>query len=76
MIGINNRNLHTFEVSLNNTFDLLGQIPAERIVITESGIHSSQDVKAMREKDVHGFLVGEAFMRSDDPGRQLKELFS
>ena len=76
LIGINNRNLHTFEVSLDNTFELLDQIPAERIVITESGIHSSQDVKAMREKDVHGFLVGEAFMRSDNPGQQLKSFFS
>jgi indole-3-glycerol phosphate synthase len=76
MIGINNRNLHTFEVSLNNTFDLLDRIPAERIVITESGIHSSQDVKAMKEKDVHGFLVGEAFMRSNNPGQQLKLFFS
>jgi indole-3-glycerol phosphate synthase len=76
LIGINNRNLHTFEVSLNNTFDLLDKIPAERIVITESGIHSSQDVQAMKEKDVHGFLVGEAFMRSDNPGQQLKLFFS
>jgi indole-3-glycerol phosphate synthase len=76
LIGINNRNLHTFEVSLDNTFELLDQIPAERIVITESGIHSSQDVKVMREKDVHGFLVGEAFMRSDNPGQQLKSFFS
>ncbi len=76
MIGINNRNLHTFEVSLNNTFDLIDRIPAERIVITESGIHSSQDVKAMKEKDVHGFLVGEAFMRSNNPGQQLKLFFS
>ena len=76
LIGINNRNLHTFEVSLDNTFELLDQIPAERTVITESGIHSSQDVKAMKEKDVHGFLVGEAFMRSDNPGQQLKSFFS
>ena len=76
LIGINNRNLHTFEVSLNNTFDLLDKIPAGRIVITESGIHSSQDVQAMKEKDVHGFLVGEAFMRSDNPGQQLKLFFS
>jgi indole-3-glycerol phosphate synthase len=76
LIGINNRNLHTFEVSLNNTFDLLDQIPAERVVITESGIHSRQDVKAMKEKDVHGFLVGEAFMRSENPGQQLKSFFS
>jgi indole-3-glycerol phosphate synthase len=76
LIGINNRNLHTFEVSLDNTFELLDQIPAERIVITESGIHSSQDVKAMKEKNVHGFLVGEAFMRSDNPGQKLKSFFS
>jgi indole-3-glycerol phosphate synthase len=76
LIGINNRNLHTFEVSLDNTFELLDQIPAERTVITESGIHSTQDVKAMKEKDVHGFLVGEAFMRSDNPGQQLKSFFS
>lgn len=76
LIGINNRNLHTFEVSLNNTFDLLDKIPAGRIVITESGIHSSQDVQAMKEKDVHGFLVGEAFMRSENPGQQLKLFFS
>lgn len=75
MIGINNRNLHTFEVSLNNTFQLLKKIPDSRIVITESGIHSRSDVKAMRENNVNAFLVGEAFMRSEDPGQQLKLFF-
>lgn len=75
LIGINNRNLHTFEVTLNNTYDLLSQIPSDRIVITESGIHGKGDVQAMREHDVHSFLVGEAFMRANDPGSKLKELF-
>ena len=75
MIGINNRNLHTFEVSLDNTFGLLGQIPSNRIVITESGIHSGGDVQLMRDNNVHAFLVGEAFMRSDNPGQQLKDFF-
>lgn len=75
MVGINNRNLHSFEVSLENTYMLLDQIPDNRIVITESGIHSSHDVKAMRDKNVHAFLVGEAFMRSEDPGEQLKRFF-
>ena len=76
MVGINNRNLHTFEVSLNNTFQLLEQIPADKIVITESGIHSREDVAAMRERNVNAFLVGEAFMRSDEPGQLLSEMFS
>ncbi|MBY4676389.1 indole-3-glycerol phosphate synthase TrpC [Marinobacterium arenosum] len=75
LIGINNRNLHTFEVSLQNTYDLLDSIPSDRIVVTESGIHSRTDVQAMREHNVHSFLVGEAFMRADDPGAKLKELF-
>lgn len=75
MVGINNRNLHTFEVSLDNTFKLLDQIPQERIVITESGIHSANDVQQMRANNVHGFLVGEAFMRSEDPGQQLRRFF-
>lgn len=76
MVGINNRNLHTFEVSLENTYKLLSQIPAGKIIITESGIHSSVDVAAMREHHVHAFLVGEAFMRSDEPGARLSEMFS
>lgn len=75
LVGINNRNLHTFEVTLNNTYDLLDSIPEDRIVVTESGIHSRDDVRAMREHNVHSFLVGEAFMRAEDPGQKLKELF-
>ena len=76
MVGINNRNLHSFDVSLNNTFQLLEHIPKGKIVITESGIHHREDVAAMRENSVNAFLVGEAFMRSDDPGERLRELFS
>lgn len=76
LIGINNRNLHTFDVSLNTTFELLAEIPANRIVITESGIHSIDDVKAMRGHNVNAFLVGEAFMRAADPGLQLHEMFN
>jgi len=75
LIGINNRNLHTFDVSLENTFKLLDLIPDDRIVITESGIHSTDDVAAMRGHNVHAFLVGEAFMRSDNPGKRLMEMF-
>jgi indole-3-glycerol phosphate synthase len=75
LIGINNRNLHSFEVSLDNTFQLLDDIPKEIMVVTESGIATRADVSSMREKQVHGFLVGEAFMRSADPGQKLKELF-
>ncbi|MCS5587931.1 MAG: indole-3-glycerol phosphate synthase TrpC [Porticoccaceae bacterium] len=75
MLGINNRNLHTFEVSLENTYQLLDKIPEDRIIITESGINSRQDVLAMRNKKVNAFLVGEAFMRSDEPGQQLREFF-
>ncbi len=76
LIGINNRNLHTFDVNLQTTFDLLDRIGPERIVVTESGILSPADVQAMREKNVHGFLVGEAFMRADDPGAALKAFFA
>ncbi len=75
LIGINNRNLKTFETSLNNTFDLLAQIPEDRIVVTESGIHTSEDVAAMLAQNVQTFLVGEAFMRADEPGEKLAELF-
>lgn len=75
MIGINNRNLRTFKVSLQTTLDMLGQIPDDRLVITESGILAPADVALMREHDVHGFLVGEAFMRAEDPGRELARLF-
>ena len=75
LVGINNRNLRTFEVSLNTTLELLDVIPDDRIVVTESGILSPHDVKLMREHDVHAFLVGEAFMRADDPGAELAALF-
>jgi indole-3-glycerol phosphate synthase len=75
MIGINNRDLHTFNCDLATTYDLLPKIPAERIVVTESGINSINDVMAMRGHNVHAFLVGEAFMRADDPGMQLQKLF-
>jgi indole-3-glycerol phosphate synthase len=76
MVGINNRNLRTFEVSLDTTLRMLEQIPGERLVITESGIRHPEDVSRMREHGVNGFLVGEAFMRADDPGARLAELFS
>ena len=76
LLGINNRNLHTFELDLANTFDLLDSIPADRFIVTESGIHSREDVAAMRAKNVHAFLVGEAFMRAANPGEKLAELFS
>ncbi|MET0066778.1 MAG: indole-3-glycerol phosphate synthase TrpC [Candidatus Thiodiazotropha sp.] len=75
LIGINNRNLRSFEVSLQTTLDLLERIPQERIVVTESGILAPQDVRTMRDHQVNGFLVGEAFMRAEDPGARLKELF-
>lgn len=75
LVGINNRDLHTFETSLNTTFDLLVHIPDDRIVVTESSIHTAEDVAAMREHDVNAFLVGEAFMRVDEPGEKLRQLF-
>jgi indole-3-glycerol phosphate synthase len=76
LIGINNRDLHTFNTSLNTTYDLLSAIPDRCIVVTESGIHTTDDVKAMRGHNVHAFLVGEAFMRAEDPGMQLLEMFN
>lgn len=75
LIGINNRNLRTFEVSLRNTLDLLDKIPKDRTVVTESGILTTDDVALMRENNVNGFLVGESFMRAEDPGEKLKALF-
>ena len=75
LVGINNRNLRTFETSLNTTIDLLSQIPKNRIVVTESGIHSVDNIKLMRDHQVNAFLVGEAFMRADEPGTELKKLF-
>ena len=76
MIGINNRDLHTFELSLENTFKLLDRIPDDRLLITESGILTPADVASMRKHQVNAFLVGEAFMRADDPGAELKKFFS
>jgi indole-3-glycerol phosphate synthase len=76
LIGVNNRNLRTFEVSLQTTLDLLPRIPKDRIVVTESGILNAGDVKLMRSHDVHAFLVGEAFMRAADPGVELDKLFA
>jgi indole-3-glycerol phosphate synthase len=75
LIGINNRDLRTFETSLDTTIGLLDRIPDDRLVVTESGIHSPEDVARMRSHGVHAFLVGEAFMRADDPGARLAELF-
>ena len=75
LIGINNRNLHTFEVSLDTTLDLLPLIPQGRLVITESGILHRTDVELLEISDVHAFLVGEVFMRADDPGLELQRLF-
>ncbi|HEY8050565.1 MAG TPA: indole-3-glycerol phosphate synthase TrpC [Ramlibacter sp.] len=76
LVGVNNRNLRTFDVSLETTLGMLAEIPADRIVVTESGIATKQDVQRMREAGVHTFLVGEAFMRADDPGAALAQLFS
>lgn len=75
LIGINNRNLKTFEVSLDTTLTLKAKVPAERLLVTESGIMTPQDVARMREAGVNAFLVGEAFMRADEPGEALAELF-
>ena len=76
LIGINNRNLRTFETTLATTLDLLPRIPADRIVVTESGIATPADVQRLRAADVHAFLVGEAFMRAPDPGAELARLFA
>lgn len=76
LVGINNRNLRTFETSLQTTLDLLPRIPPEKLVITESGILVTDDVTRMRAANVHAFLVGEAFMRAPDPGAELQRLFN
>jgi indole-3-glycerol phosphate synthase len=75
LIGINNRNLRTFETSLDTTIELLDSIPGGCLVVTESGINNADDVALMRKHKVNAFLVGEAFMRAADPGQELKELF-
>jgi indole-3-glycerol phosphate synthase len=76
LLGINNRNLRSFEVTLETTLSLLTRVPADRLLVTESGILSRADVQRMRDADVHAFLVGEAFMRAADPGAALAQLFS
>ena len=76
LVGINNRNLRSFEVSLQTTLGLLARIPSDRIVVTESGIFAPADVALMRGHDVNAFLVGEAFMRAPDPGVELARLFA
>ncbi|HEV8312932.1 MAG TPA: indole-3-glycerol phosphate synthase TrpC [Burkholderiaceae bacterium] len=75
LVGINNRNLRTFEVTLDTTLGLLPRVPADRLLVTESGILARADVRRMRNANVNAFLVGEAFMRADDPGAALAELF-
>jgi len=75
LLGINNRNLRTFDVSLDTTLSLLKQVPADATLVTESGILDLADVQLMRENNVHAFLVGETFMRAEDPGASLKALF-
>ena len=75
LVGINNRDLRTFDTSLDTTIDLLELVPDDCLVVTESGIHTRDDIALMRKHDVHAFLVGEAFMRAPDPGAELRELF-
>ncbi len=75
LLGINNRNLRTFETSLNTSIELLPQVPADALLVTESGIHTREDVALLREHHIHAFLVGEAFMRAADPGAALHDLF-
>ena len=75
LIGVNNRNLRTFEVSIQTTIDLLSEVPAGRLLVTESGISSQADVAKLRAAGVHSFLVGEAFMRAEEPGEALAEMF-
>ena len=76
MLGINNRNLRSFEVTLDTTLSMLADVPKDTLLVTESGILGKTDVQRMREAGVHAFLVGEAFMRADDPGLALAELFA
>ena len=76
LVGINNRNLRSFEVSLQTTLDMLPEVPADRLLVTESGILGRADVQTMRSAQVNAFLVGEAFMRATEPGLALAELFA
>jgi len=75
LLGINNRNLHTFDVTLQTTYGLLEMVPEGKLLVTESGIFGRDEVAEMRQHDVHGFLVGEAFMRAEEPGEELQKLF-
>ena len=75
LIGVNNRNLRTFATTLDTTLDLLSGFPEDRLLVTESGINSREDVQRMRSRGVHAFLVGEAFMKAEEPGEKLAELF-
>jgi len=75
LIGINNRDLHTFSTSLQTSIDLAAELPDDRLVITESGIHSAEDVALMHRNGIFGFLIGESLMRSEQPGAKLRELF-
>ena len=76
LIGVNNRDLRTFNTSLQTTLDLKTQVPADRLMVTESGIHQPEDVKLMQDNGIHAFLVGEAFMRAEHPGQKMRELFA
>jgi indole-3-glycerol phosphate synthase len=76
LVGINNRDLRSFEVRLETTLSLLPEVPQDRLLVTESGILTRADVLRMRQAGVHAFLVGEAFMRADDPGSALSALFA
>jgi indole-3-glycerol phosphate synthase len=75
LVGVNNRDLRSFDTRLETTLDLLPAIPPDRLLVTESGIHTTQDVQRLRARGVHAFLVGEAFMRAPDPGAELRKLF-
>ena len=76
MVGINNRDLRSFATSLQTTIDMLSLVPQDCFVVTESGIHTRADVALMRQHQVNAFLVGEAFMRANDPGAALAEIFA
>jgi len=76
LIGINNRNLRTFVTDLETSIHLGKQIPQDRIIISESGIHSSQDISMLRENGINTFLIGEAFMRRENPGAEMKRMFN
>ena len=76
LLGINNRNLRTFETSLQTTLSMLSTIPDDKVVVSESGIHTSEDIQMLRDNGVHSFLIGEAFMREENPGAALSDLIS